>query len=412
MATKKSTALPGVMAGSTVGTGGTKAPAKTSLPGLTGGVPTTSAKSTSTTVKKPVTKPTTAPKPKTKTDVNVNETPAGSPGTAWVWNGTQWVRPAMPSDGKTYTWDDMKGWTYDPAADKDPEYDALIAGLKVYNIDTLIPTMEKIRRDNPGITSDGMLTLLRNDTRYNKAYLERFAGNAALNKAGKPMLSEAEYLSNEAAYAKTFNSYDLGRFANTAQYTKLIANQTSPDEAASRVALGYDRLLKGNTNTLSTFRKFNPSITASDIIAVMLDDTQLPILERKVVAAEIGGAAVTQGLNAELLAMSAQSKAYSNIKSDTIGVEAIQATGANEASAKAGYEVIAQELPTMEKLSSYYNASLEAYTQSEAEKEQFQGLASAKRKKEALLAREAATWSGSSGVTRNALGGTSYQGSF
>lgn len=398
MATKKSTALPGVMAGSTVGTGTVK--------------PQTSVKPTP--VKKPAAKPVVKPKKKvtTETDVNTNENPGGSPGLAWIWNGTQWVRPPMPSDGRTYTWDDTKGWIYDAEADKDPEYDALIAGLKVYNIDMLIPTMEKIRRDNPGITSDGMLTLLRNDTRYNKAYLERFAGNAALNKAGKPMLSEAEYLSNEAAYAKTFNSYDLGRFANTAQYTKLIANGTSPDEAATRISLGYDRLLKGDTNTLSTFRKFNPSITASDIIAVMLDDTQLPILERKVVAAEIGGAAVTQGLNAELLAMSAQSKAYSNIKSDTIGVEAIQATGATEASAKAGYETIAQELPTMEKLSSYYNASLDAYTQSEAEKEQFQGLASAKRKKEALLAREAATWSGSSGITRNSLGGTSYQGSF
>ena len=76
MATKKSTALPGVMAGSTVGTGTVK--------------PQTSVKPTP--VKKPVAKPATTPKPKTKHEavVAVNETPAGSPGTAWVWTGSQW----------------------------------------------------------------------------------------------------------------------------------------------------------------------------------------------------------------------------------------------------------------------------------------------------------------------------------
>lgn len=410
MATTKSTALPGVMKGSTVGTGGTKTPAKTSLPGLTGGVPTSAKKTSTPTATKP--KVATTPKPKvtTEEEVKVTENPAGSPGTAWVWNGTQWVRPAMPTDGKTYTWDDTLGWKVDPEADKDPEFDAIVAGLKAYNIDGLAKTIEKIRIENPGVSGEGMLTLLRNDTRYNAEYLVRFSGNASLAKTGKPMLSEAEYLSNEAAYNKMFTSYGLTEFNNTAQYAKLIANQTSPDEATDRVSLGYDRLLKSQPEKLAAFKKFNPSISASNIVAVMLDpENQLPALERKVVAAEIGGAALTQGLNAELLAMSAQSKQYTNIKSDTIGVEAIQQADVTEAKAKAGYETIAEELPTMEKLSSYYSAGLDAYTQSEAEKEQFQGLASAKRKKQALLAREAASFAGRSGAY---LGKSSTTGAF
>ena len=39
------------------------------------------------------------------------------PGTAWTWDGKAWVKPGMPSDGKSYTWDDNKGWQIATTAD-------------------------------------------------------------------------------------------------------------------------------------------------------------------------------------------------------------------------------------------------------------------------------------------------------
>lgn len=286
----------------------------------------------------------------------------------------------------------------------DPEYNAIVTGLKSYGIEGLAATLEAIRTDNPGISGDGMLTLLRNDPKYNTNYLKRFSGNAALSQAGKPMLDEKTYLANEAAYAKTFTAYELPQFANQTQYATLIANSVSPDEAASRVSLAYDRILKSEPEKLAAFKKFYPSLSTADLVATMLDPTQqLPALERKVVSAEIGGAAIQQGLQADLAASYTKSKLYSNLNVDTIGAEAIQQAGVSGTAAKTGYETIAAELPTMEKLSSIYASTLDNYTQSAAEQEQFQGLASAKRKKQALLAAEAAQFSGVSGLTKSSL---------
>lgn len=318
-------------------------------------------------------------------------------------------------EGRAVTPQEFNAWLYGTssgsAANKDkvetivdPEFDAIVAGLKVYGIEGLATTIESIRSDNPGISGEGMMSLMRNDARYNANYLKRFSGNELLAKAGKPMLDEKTYLANEAAYAKTFAAYELPRFANQTQYATLIANSVSPDEAASRVSLAYDRILKSEPEKLAAFKKFYPTLSTADLVATMLDPTnQLPALERKVVAAEIGGAAIAQGLQADLAASYTQSKLYSNLNVDTLGAEAIQQAGTSASAAKTGYETIAAELPTMEKLSSIYASTLDNYTQSEAEQEQFQGLASAKRKKQALLAAEAAQFSGTSGLTKSSL---------
>jgi hypothetical protein len=38
------------------------------------------------------------------------ETPK-QPGKAWVWDGSKWAKPPMPSDGQSYIWDDNNGYT-------------------------------------------------------------------------------------------------------------------------------------------------------------------------------------------------------------------------------------------------------------------------------------------------------------
>jgi hypothetical protein len=39
------------------------------------------------------------------------------PGTAWIWDGTKWVKPDMPKSNKSMTWDDNLGWREATTAD-------------------------------------------------------------------------------------------------------------------------------------------------------------------------------------------------------------------------------------------------------------------------------------------------------
>lgn len=285
-----------------------------------------------------------------------------------------------------------------------PEYAALISSLEAYGLKNIASVLEKIRVDNPSISGEGMLTLLRNDARYNKEYLVRFSGNEKLKTAGKPMLDEKTYLANEAAYEKIFTQYQLPQFVNRNKYADFIGGSIAPTEVASRVSLAYDRLLKANPGSLDAFRRFFPQLSTGDIVGAMLDPVeQLPALQRKVIAAEVGGAAIEQGLNASLAAQSIQSQKYANLQSGTVGAETLQQAGIEKDVAQAGYEKIATELPTMEKLSSIYGSTLEAYTQKEAEQSQLLGLASATRKKQQLLAREAAQFQGTAGTTKGSF---------
>lgn len=292
------------------------------------------------------------------------------------------------------------------------KYAGLVSLLSSYGIDKIANMVDKVIADFPEADGDEILNLLRYDSRYNTPYLERFAGNAARLKNKMPLLDEATYLAQEMGYSKVFKSYGLTNLDNRNQYTKLIAADVSIDEATARVSLAYDRVLKADPATRDSFRRFYPMLGNQDLVAAMLDpEEQLPALERKVQTAEIGGAALRQGLTAELMDTTTKSAMYSNVQAGTIGASTIEAAGATPASTVKSYQKIAGELPTMEKLSSIYAPTMEQYGQREAEQAEILGLASAKRKQERLVAREEAQFQGSSGAARGSLG-KSRQGQF
>lgn len=278
-----------------------------------------------------------------------------------------------------------------------PVYAALLAAMGVYNISGLADTLLAIRTAYPDITSEDMLSLLRYDKRYNAGYLQRFAGNAKLSAAGKPMLTEKEYLANEMAYEKIFKAYDVTRFANTSQYAELIGNSLAPDEVNTRVSMAYNRIINADANVLTALKKFGSSLSTGDLVAAMLDPrNQVPELNKKITSAEIGGAALRQGLQAFEAATSIQSSRYSNITEGTIGTERARLSGADAESARVAYEKIAEEVPRGEFLSSI-SRGLPQYGQIQSEEANILGLASAKRKKQDLIALEAARFSASAG---------------
>jgi hypothetical protein len=284
-------------------------------------------------------------------------------------------------------------------------YDTIEKILESYNITGIASVLESIRDEYPEATSEDLLTLLQFDDRYNAKFNARFAANANRMKAGMPVLTPKDYLKLEQGYIKIFNAYNLPTFKTQAYYDKLISADLELDEVTERVQLGYDRVLSDKA-VQTTFNKFFSALGFSDIVAGMLDPiNQLPALERKVKAAEIGGAALRQGLvPSELAATEAQANVgYTNVSRGTVGADVLAGQGLTKAQAEAGYIKIAQLLPTAEKLSSIYGGTEQQYGLLEAEQEQLQGLASAARKRQRLTDIETAQFRRDSGLGKGAL---------
>lgn len=272
-------------------------------------------------------------------------------------------------------------------------YDTISKILESYNITGIASVLESIRDEYPEATSEDLLTLLQFDDRYNAKFNARFAANANRMKAGMPVLLPKDYLKLEQGYIKIFNAYNLPTFKTQTYYDKFISADLELDEVTERVQLGYDRVL--NDKPVQTaFNKFFSALGFSDIVAGMLDpENQLPALERKVKAAEIGGAALRQGFD----------DISQTATSMTVGADVLAGQGLTKAQAEAGYKTIAQQLPQAEKFSSIYKTQTESYGRLEAEKEQLQGLASEERKKKRLIALETAQFGTSTGLNKRSL---------
>lgn len=316
-------------------------------------------------------------------------------------------KPRLDSKGKIIGYDLVysDGTTgFEPNTDYKPEdatkekvsnvaYDTIGKILESYRITGIAAVLESIRDEYPEISSDDIVTLLQFDSRYNAKFNERFAANVDRLKAGKPVLSPGEYLKLEQGYAQVLNAYNLPTFNTQKYYDTFIKSDLDVVEVTDRVQLAYDRVLSDDpVNT--AFKQFFPSLGLGDIVTGMLDPVnQLPALQRKVKAAEIGGAALRQGFK----------DISETATSMTVGADVLAQQGLTKAQAEAGYQEIAQQLPQAEKFSSIYAGQTESYGRLEAEKEQLQGLASEERKKKRLIALETAQFGGDAGTSKASM---------
>lgn len=220
-------------------------------------------------------------------------------------------------------------------------------------------------------------------------YKTRFAANIQREKKGLSVLTPAEYLSVEDAYRQTLRAYGLTQFDNDAYVKQFIENDVSPSELSTRVVTAVQRVQNADPAVARTLRDYY-GVGDVDMVAYVLDpNQQLTKIQRQVAAAEIGTAARLQGLEAGVSVS-----------------EQLAAQGITQAEAQKGYATIADILPTAEKLSSIYGTQLEGYGQAEAEQEVFNTLASAQRKRRALIERETGTFAGRSGMSRTSLTST------
>ena len=233
-----------------------------------------------------------------------------------------------------------------------------------------------------GYTEDTITLELQNTPEYQ----QRFAANAQRIKKGLSVLTPAEYLSNEDAYRQTLRAYGLKQFDNDTYVRQFISNDVSPSELSTRVITAVQRVQNADPAIARTLRDYY-GIGSADMVAYVLDpNEQLPKIQRQVAAAEIGAAARLQGLEAGVSVS-----------------EQLAAQGITQAEAQKGYATIADILPTAERLSSIYGNQLDRYGQGEAEQEVFNTLASAQRKRKALIERETSAFGGRSGTSRASL---------
>lgn len=312
----------------------------------------------------------------------------------------------------TIPFTDVKGTVFAGVVNAAPEYrtasaaglTAAIAILSSVGVEGLADIMEEIRNLYPDISSEDALNLLKFDKRFNGPYMKRFAGNKKLMDAGFAPLDDKTYLATEAAYNKIFTAYGLNQFKNFDRYANLIGNQISADELTARVSTAYDRIVMGAGETKRALQQLYPEITDSDVLAYAIDPVnQLPAIQRKVQAAEIGGAAIAQNLSIGLKEAPSVPSGYTNVSRRGLGVEELVAQGIDLAEARRGYQAVAEVLPTAEKLSAIYGPRMDQYGRLEAEQEQFKGLASAKRARQKLTETELAAFSGETGLGRTSL---------
>lgn len=286
-----------------------------------------------------------------------------------------------------------QGKDTDEEVDKDTRdaFALLKDTFDAYGLSTLATEIEKFMKSGL-TTSEAKIEL-----RKTKAYEDRFYGNKLRLASNLNVLSEAEYLDLENSYSETLKSYGLQDYFGTAvtpeqkvnrqkAIAAVIGNDISAVEFKDRVSTAVNRVANADASTKDAFKRFY-NITDTELVKYFLDPAKnLVSLKEKAAAAEIGGAAAMQGLT-----------------TTSANAEELARLGITKEQAQTGYEKVADVLPVAQKLSAIYDEDKITYGQTEAEAEAFKGLASAKRKREQLAAKEVGTFSGQSGVNKSSL---------
>jgi hypothetical protein len=270
-------------------------------------------------------------------------------------------------------------------------YNILYKKFSEFGLGSLVEDIQRYIQDG---LSESELTLRLRET---PAYQKRFAANKQRIAKGLTALSEAEYIGMEDKYQEVMRQYGLPQsywnkdsMGTQTGFEQLLANDVSNTELEDRLMVAQDRVLKANPEVLSALKQFYPGIKNGDILAYTLDPKNaIKDIQRKVTAAEIGGAALAQGLN--------QSQTPEEIQRYAARAEQLAGAGVTKAAAQQGFETVAGIAPRGGQLAAMYNQ--DPYTQQTAETEIFNlaGSAEAKKKREKLTALETASFSGQSG---------------
>jgi hypothetical protein len=267
-------------------------------------------------------------------------------------------------------------------------YDLLYSEFKQYGLEALVTPLKSLIEE--GISPSEFTLRLRETDAYKK----RFAANAQRVAKGLRALSEAEYIGTEDQYQDVMRRYGLpesyytkGEMGIQTGFEKFLAGDVSAVELEDRIQTAQNRVVNSNPEVSKALKEFYPGISNGDILAYVLDPTNaIENIKRKVTAAEIGGAAIQSGLQANVAR-----------------AEELGAAGITKQQAQSGFGTIAGGLQRGSQLASIYGE--DPYTQAVAETEVFgiAGAQDAAKQRKKITGLERATFSGQSGASLGAL---------
>lgn len=274
------------------------------------------------------------------------------------------------------------------AAERQSAYDLLYSQFNQYGLGQLVEGIKGL------ITQDVSPAEFTIRLRETDAYKKRFSANAARVQKGLAAINEAEYIGLEDQYQNIMRQYGMpesyytkGEMGVQEGFTKFIANDISASELEDRIMTAQDRVLKANPEVSRALKEFYPDITNGDILAYSLDPANaIKNIQRKVTAAELGGAALQAGL-----------------QTGVSRAEELAAAGVTKGMAQQQYGTIAELAGRGGQLAAIYGQT--PYGQNEAEAELFniQGQTEAAKQRKKLTSLETAAFSASSGAAQGAL---------
>jgi hypothetical protein len=268
-------------------------------------------------------------------------------------------------------------------------YDLLFTQFAQYGMGALVEPLKQFIQQG---MSSAEFTLRLRDT---DAYKKRFAANASRIAKGLGALSEAEYIGLEDQYQNIMRNYGLpanyytrGDMGRQEGFEKFLANDVSAVELEDRIATAQKRVINANPEVSTALKQFYPDITNSDILAYTLDPEKgLEGIKRKITAAEIGGAAIAQGL-----------------QTGVTRAEELAQYGVTKDQAQQGFQTIASVVPRAGVLADIYKTGPYGQTQAEQEVFGLAGSEEAAKQRRKLTELERASFSGSAGAAQGALG--------
>ena len=216
---------------------------------------------------------------------------------------------------------------------------------------------------------------------------ERFAGNVARNKAGLPVLSEAQYLQLETSYRQSMREAGLpkGFYDDPSDFANFIGNDVSPAELGRRATLAGDLAISKNPDLWNELK--TRGITKGDAAAYILDPKRgLPAVERKLAGAGVGSVAREQGLKT--------GNKFENKLVDKLGLAgADPATAAN--AVREEMSTVAQTKSGWQRLAG--NSDRESFTDKQLIRSEFDLAPKVEKKKRELASQERARFGGTAG---------------
>ena len=195
------------------------------------------------------------------------------------------------------------------------------AGLDENFISSLMSTIDSVYANNVKPTASQIQVAINTSD----AYKQRFKGNEAIRQRmaggqGRPgdrLLTPAEYIALERTYRTIFADAEMpaGYYDNVDDFANLIGNSVSAAELQSRVDTAKSALREADNATLNTLQQYY-NLSQGDLVSYLLDPARaMPILEgrqtqgqyglnsreelqRQYAAAQVGGTAARQGLEA------------------------------------------------------------------------------------------------------------------